>query len=291
MVTPGYLPFHPNPRKPDFILPPNACDSHCHVFGPADKFPFSKTSSYIPVDASVEQLVQLHDHLGFARAVIVQASCHGTDNSAMLDALEKYPECYRGVAIVASDITSEELAKMHAQGVRGVRFNFVKRLKAKQTLDERRVIIDKITPLGWHIVIYLEPGDMDEVEAFLKDVSIPVIFDHMARVPVEKGIQSEEFLRVQRLLESNEDYWVKVSCPERLSKQGPPYDDVDEVAKKLIEIAEDRVLWGTDWPHPNMKSHAPDDGLLVERLGIICEDADRLHKLLITNPDKLYWAD
>lgn len=291
MVTAGYLPFHPNPRKPDIVLPARACDSHCHVFGPADNFPFSKTSSYIPVDASVESLVQLHDHLGLARAVIVQASCHGTDNSAMLDALVRYPERYRGVAIVASDITSDELSQMHKQGVRGVRFNFVKRLKAKQTLEERKAIIEKIQPLGWHIIIYLEPDDMDEVEAFLKDITIPVIFDHMARVPVEKGIESAEFKRVQTLLESNEDYWIKVSCPERLSKQGPPYDDVDEIAKKLIEIVPDRILWGTDWPHPNMKSHAPDDGLLVERLGIICDNPEAMEKMLITNPDRLYWAD
>lgn len=291
MVSPGYLPFHPNPRKPDITLPSGACDSHCHVFGPADKFPFSKTSSYIPVDASAEQLVQLHDHLGFARAVIVQASCHGTDNAAMLDALTRYPERYRGVAIVASDISATELAEMHKVGVRGVRFNFVKRLKAKQTLDERRAIIEKIEPLGWHIVIYLEPDDMDEVEAFLEGLTIPVVFDHMVRIPVEKGIESVEFKRVERLLQSNENYWVKVSCPERLSKQGPPYDDVDDVAKKLIEIAQDRVLWGTDWPHPNMKSHAPDDGLLVERLGVICPDPEMLKKLLITNPDKLYWQD
>ncbi|PCI02453.1 MAG: 2-pyrone-4,6-dicarboxylate hydrolase [Hyphomicrobiales bacterium] len=290
MVTAGYLPFHPNPRKPDIVLPAHACDSHCHVFGPVDKFPFSKTSSYIPVDAPVETLVKLHDHLGLARAIIVQASCHGTDNSAMLDALVRYPERYRGVAIVASDITADELSQMHKKGVRGVRFNFVKRLKAKQTLEERKAIVEKIQPLGWHIIIYLEPDDMDEVEAFLDGITIPVIFDHMARVPVEKGIQSAEFTRVQRLLENNKDYWIKVSCPERLSKKGPPYDDVDEVAKKLIEIVPDRVLWGTDWPHPNMKSHAPDDGLLVDRLGVICENSAVMEKLLITNPDRLYWT-
>ena len=291
MVTAGYLPFHPNPRKPDIDLPALACDSHCHVFGPADKFPFSKSTSYIPVDASVETLVKLHDHLGLARAVIVQASCHGTDNSAMLDALVRYPERYRGVAIVASDITADELSRMHKKGVRGVRFNFVKRLKAKQTLEERKAIIKKIQPFGWHIIIYLEPDDMDEVEVFLEGVTIPVIFDHMARVPVEKGVQSAEFVRVQRLLESNENHWIKVSCPERLSKKGPPYDDVDEVAKKLIEIVPDRVLWGTDWPHPNMKSHAPDDGLLVERLGVICENSKVMEKLLVTNPGKFYWTD
>lgn len=291
MVTPGYLAFHANPKKPDIKLPSGACDSHCHVFGPPDVFPYSPKSSYIPVDAPVETLVQRHDYLGLERAVIVQASCHGTDNRAMLNALVRYPARYRGVAILDAEVSAAELSTMHNQGVRGVRFNFVKRLKARQSLDDRRNIIAKITELGWHIVVYLEPDDLDEVEDFLQTVSIPVVFDHMGRIPVNDGIKGDYFLRFTRLLEANQNYWVKVSCPERLSIQGPPYSDVDEIARKLIEVAEDRVLWGTDWPHPNMKSHIPDDGLLVDRLSIICPNPENLKRLLVTNPSRLYWAD
>ena len=290
MVTPGYLAFHPNPRKPDYVPPDGACDSHCHVFGPGDLFPYSPTSSYIPVDAPKETLFQRHEFLGFDRAVLVQASCHGRDNSAMIDALKSRPETLRGVAIVGPEITEAELADMHEAGVRGVRFNFVKRLRARQTLEDRRAIVDKIAPLGWHVVIYAEPEDMEDVQPFIADLSLPVIFDHMGRIPVERGTGSPEFKVMERLLREDDKYWVKVSCPERLSKAGPPYDDVVEVAKALIEIASDRVLWGTDWPHPNMKSHIPDDGLLVDRIPVICPDETMQKKLLIDNPDRLYWS-
>jgi len=290
MVTSGYLPFHPAPKKPDIKLPPLSCDSHCHVFGPGAVFPYSPKSSYVPVDAPKEVLAERHAFLGIDRAVIVQASCHGTDNAAMVDALTAWPDRYRGIAIVAPDISMAELGAMHAAGVRGVRFNFVKRLNARQPLQDRRAIVDKIAPLGWHIVVYLEPEDMDDVEDFLADVPLAVVIDHMGRVPVEKGISSAEFSRLEKLLESDEKYWIKVSCPERLSKQGPPYDDVDAVARRLIGIAPDRVLWGTDWPHPNMKSHMPDDGLLVDRIAVICPDEAVRKAVLVDNPARLYWS-
>lgn len=289
MVTPGYLPFHPNPKKPDIALPPGACDSHCHVFGPSDRFPYSEKSSYIPVDAPKETLFQRHRFLGFDRAVIVQASCHGTDNSAMVDALRAGGDAYRGVAIVPPDISSEALQALHAAGVRGVRFNFVKRLKARQPLDERRAIVEKIAPLGWHVVVYMEPGDLPDIRDFLEGIPLPVVIDHMGRVPVEEGVESPAFRRLAGLL-ANEKFWIKVSCPERLSKLGPPYDDVDEVARALIRLVPDRVLWGTDWPHPNMKSHIPDDGVLVDRLATICPNEAQLQALLVDNPTRLYWS-
>ncbi|UCH73517.1 MAG: amidohydrolase family protein [Rhodospirillales bacterium] len=289
MVTPGYLPFHPNPKKPDVVLPPGACDSHCHVFGPGDRFPYSEESSYIPVDAPKEVLFQRHRFLGIERAVIVQASCHGTDNTAMLDALRAGGDAYRGVAIVSADISRAALEDMHEAGVRGVRFNFVKRLKARQPLEERRIIVEKIAPLGWHVVIYMEPEDLPEIQDFLEEIPLPVVIDHMGRVPVEDGADSAAFRRLAALI-ANDKYWLKVSCPERLSKSGPPYEDVDAVARAFIEIMPDRVLWGTDWPHPNMKSHIPDDGVLVDRLAAICRDDAQLRALLVHNPTGLYWS-
>jgi len=288
MVTPGYLPIHPNPKKPDIILPPGACDSHCHVFGPGDRFAYSEQSSYIPVDAPKEILFQRHRFLGIERAVIVQASCHGTDNSAMLDALRAGGDAYRGVAIVSADISPAALEELHEAGVRGVRFNFVKRLKARQPLDDRRAIIERIAPLGWHVVIYMEPEDLHDIHGFLEEIPLPVVIDHMGRVPVEDGVDSPAFERLASLIE-NDKYWLKVSCPERLSKLGPPYADVDAVAKAFIEIMPDRVLWGTDWPHPNMKSHIPDDGILVDRLAAMCPDDTSLRALLVDNPGRLYW--
>ena len=289
-VTPGYLPFDPDPGKPHIVLPEGACDSHCHVFGPANRFPYAATSSYIPVDAPKELLFKLQKFLGFERAVIVQASCHGTDNSALVDALQASRETSRGVAIVGPAVDERELAVLHEAGVRGVRFNFVKRLKARQSLEDRLGIVEKIAPLGWHVVIYTEPEDMDEIQPFLESVDVPVIFDHMGRVPVEKGADCPEFERLERLLKSSDRFWVKVSCPERLSKQGPPYHDADAVSKRLIEILPDRVLFGTDWPHPNMVSHMPDDGLLVDRIARICPDETWRRKMLDDNPTRLYWT-
>ena len=290
MVTPGYLAFHPNPKKPDIVLPAGACDSHCHVFGPGDRFPYSPTSSYIPVDAPKEVLFQRHTYLGIDRSVVVQASCHGTDNTAMVDAIRTGGDAYRGIAILSPDVSQDQLAEMHEAGVRGVRFNFVKRLKARQPEAVRQKIIDKIVPFGWHVVVYLEPEDLPEIRDFLVRIPTPVVIDHMARLPMEKGAQSAEFEAVAQLL-ADDRFWIKVIGAERLSKEGPPYNDTHEVARALMRLAPDRVLWGTDWPHPNMTTHVPDDGVLVDRIGIICQDEAQRQALLVDNPTRLYWSD
>ena len=290
MVTPGYIPPHPAPSKPRVALPPLACDAHCHVFGPADRFPYSPRSSYIPPDAPKEALAALHRHLGFERAVIVQASCHGTDNRAMVDALEASGGTCRGIAIVNDAITAEELAALDRTGVRGVRFNFVRRLKAAQPLDERRAIMRMMEPLGWHVVVYFEPEDLPGIEDFLREIPMPVVIDHMGRTPVSTGPDGPEFARLARLME-DERFWVKVSGAERLSQAGPPYNDTDPIARRLIALAPDRVLFGTDWPHPNMETHAPDDGVLVDRIAAICSTEAERHKLLVANPARLYWPD
>lgn len=288
MVTPGYLAFHPDPKKPDHVLPPNACDSHCHVFGPAAVFPFAATSTYEPVDAPKEKLFDLHRHLGVTRSVIVQASCHGTDNAAMVDALQAGGDNYMGVAVVAEDIDEGELTRMHEAGVRGVRFNFVKRLGGGKPLDVYRRILERIRPHQWHVVVYFDAEDIDSLAPFLREIPAEVVIDHMGRVPVEEGIRSRAFERLHELLVGDDRFWVKISCPERLSKQGPPYNDVDPVARALLDAVPDRVLWGTDWPHPNMTSHMPDDGQLVDRIMTICDTDALRHKVLVDNPARLY---
>ncbi len=287
MVTPGYIPPHPNPSKPKAVLPPLACDAHCHIFGPADTYPYSPRSSYIPPDAPASDLEALHKHLGFERAVVVQASCHGTDNSAMIDALRERDH-WKGVAILDGSETDDQLAEMHDVGVRGVRFNFVRRLKAAQPLEERRAIIDRIAKLGWHLIVYFEPDDLPGIWDFLKSCPIPVAIDHMGRCPVEEGTEGEAFNRMAELLQDDK-FWVKISGAERLSKSGPPYSDVDPIARELARIAPDRAFFGTDWPHPNMVSHAPDDGLLVDRITQVCK-GDLLTKVLVENPGRLYWG-
>ena len=291
MVTPGYLAFHPSPKKPDHTLPPDACDAHCHVFGPAARFPFASSSTYVPVDGPKETLFERHRHLGVSRAVVVQASCHGTDNTAMLDALRAGGDDYRGVAVVADDITERAFREMHDAGVRGVRFNFVKRLGGGKPLGVYRAILDRIRPFGWHVVVYLDAEDLEELSPFLCGIEVPVVIDHMGRVPVEQGIGSKPFRILRGLLDGDERFWVKISCPERLSRAGPPYSDVDPIARELLRTAPDRVLWGTDWPHPNMKSHMPDDGALVDRIMTLCDTPALRRRVLVDNPTRLYWVD
>lgn len=259
-----YLPFHPNPSKPEFKVPEGAVDSHCHVFGPASKFPYSPKRKYTPCDASKEQLFALRDYLGFSRNVIVQASCHGTDNAALVDALNTAGDLARGIAFVDETVTDEELQLMDKAGVRGVRFNFVKRLVDTAPKETLKQIAEKIRPLGWHVVVYFEAQDIDEVAPFLKELDMTVVIDHMGRPDVSKGVYSEEFEKFINMMESNPQIWTKVSCPERLTLTPPDYSDVVPFARELVERFPERVLWGTDWPHPNMKSHTPDDGHLVD---------------------------
>ncbi len=285
-----YLPFHPNPSKPKYVAPAGAVDAHCHVFGPAEKFPYHPKRKYTPCDASKEQLFALRDYLGFERNVIVQASCHGTDNAALLDALRTAGELARGVAVVDPNITDAELQEMHEAGVRGVRFNFVKRLVDSTPKEVFLNVAAKIKKLGWHIVVYFEAPDLADLIPFLKQLDTVIVVDHMGRPDVTKGVDHEDFLRFVNLLEENTNIWTKVSCPERLTQQAPDYSDVVPYMRTLVEKFPDRVLWGTDWPHPNMTSHVPDDGHLVDVIPEIATTAELQQALLVDNPMRLYWS-
>ncbi|WP_443630117.1 amidohydrolase family protein [Candidatus Njordibacter sp. Uisw_056] len=285
-----YLPFHPNPSQPVFTAPDGAVDAHCHVFGPVDKFPYHPMRKYTPCDASKDQLFALRDHLGFARNVIVQASCHGTDNTALLDALRTSGNLARGVAVVDSQVTDAELTQMHAAGVRGVRFNFVKRLVDTIPKEVFLNIATKIKKLGWHIVVYFEAPDLADLIPFLKELDTVIVVDHMGRPDVTKGVEGEDFQNFVNLLSENSNIWTKVSCPERLTQQAPNYNDVVPYMRTLVEQFPDRVLWGTDWPHPNMISHVPDDGKLVDVIPKIAPTAQLQQALLVDNPMRLYWS-
>ena len=286
----NYLPFHPNPSKPRFKLPPGAVDAHCHVFGPADIFPYAPERKYTPCDASKEELFALRDHLGFSRNVIVQATCHGADNRAMVDALKSSNEMARGVATVRAEISDAELKELDAAGVRGVRFNFVKRLVDFTPREVLTSIAKKIAPLGWHVVVYFEAADLEELTPFFTALPTKVIVDHMGRPDVTKGLDHSDFQRFVRLLDEHQDIWTKVSGAERLTVAGPPYNDFVPFARMAVERFPDRVLWGTDWPHPNLKAHMPNDGALVDVLPKIVPTAALQHALLVGNPMRLYWA-
>jgi len=286
-----YLPFHPNPSKPAYKPPAGAVDAHCHVFGPAAVFPYAPERKYTPCDAPKAKLFELRDYLGFERNVIVQATCHGSDNRALVDALQTAGDRARGVATVGPDIPDAELEAMDKAGVRGVRFNFLKRLVDFTPREVLARVADRIKPLGWHVVIYFEAPDLEELEPFFTSLPTDVVVDHMGRPDVKLGVDHPQFQRFLNFMADNENVWSKVSCPERLSVQGPPYDDVVPHARAIVERFPDRVLWGTDWPHPNVKPLMPDDGVLVDVIPRIATTAELQHKLLVDNPMRLYWAD
>jgi len=287
-----WIPFHPNPSKPAFRPPPGAVDAHCHVFGPASEFPFAPERKYTPCDASKAQLYALRDFLGFERNVVVQATCHGTDNRAMVDSLVHAKGKARGVASVGRNVTDAELDAMHAAGVRGTRFNFVRRLVDFTPREVLLEIANRIAPLGWHVVVYFEAQDLPDLWDFFTTLPTTVVVDHMGRPDVRKPVDGPEFERFAKLMREHPNVWSKVSCPERLSASGPPaYDDVVPFAKRLVETFPDRVLWGTDWPHPNMKTHMPDDGKLVDFVPRIATTAELQRRLLVDNPMRLYWTD
>ncbi|MGW2094582.1 amidohydrolase family protein [Promicromonospora sukumoe] len=295
-VTPGWLHWYQGPTKPTFTLPDGAVDAHCHVFGPADQFPFAPERKYTPVDAPAQQLFDLRDHLGVDRNVIVQATCHGADNSALVDALERSGGRARGVATVRADVTEAELRRLHDAGVRGVRFNFVKRLVDAVPTAALETIAAKIAPLGWHVVVYFEAADLPDLKDFFAALPVPLVVDHMGRPDVTKDPDGPEFAEFLDFVAAN-DVWVKVSCPERLTAGGPAaldgerhaYTDVLPFARAVVERFPDRVLWGTDWPHPNLKDHMPDDGLLVDHIPHIAPTRELQQALLVDNPRRLYW--
>lgn len=288
-----WLDWHPSPSKPLFQVPEGSVDAHCHVFGPGDTFAFSPQRKYTPCDASKTQLWALRDHLGFSRNVIVQATCHGADNRALLDALGDSQGLARGVATITEDISDEELVALHQAGVRGVRFNFVKRLVDSLPFDSLRSIAQRIKQLNWHIVIYFEAADLPELYDFFTELPTTVVVDHMGRPDVSKAVDGPEFGLFLKLMADNDNFWSKVSCPERLSIVGPnkQYQDVVPFARAVVEQFPERVLWGTDWPHPNMKTHMPDDGHLVDMIPLIATTRELQHKLLVDNPMRLYWPE
>jgi 2-pyrone-4,6-dicarboxylate lactonase len=280
-----------DPGKPRFALPPGAVDAHCHVFGPQADFPFSPKAKYLPQDAGPDALFALRDHLGFARNVIVQASCHGTDNRATLNAIARSNGLARGVAVVDPAISDAELDALHAGGIRGVRFNFLKRLVDDAPKDKFLDVARRIERLSWHVVVYFEADILEEMLPFLAAIPVPIVIDHMGRPDVTQGPDGADMTAFRRLLDSRDDIWTKVTCADRLDAAGPPYADFVRAVRPLVEAYPDRVLWGTDWPHPNMEKVLPDDGHLVDTIPQIAPTEALQHKLLVANPMRLYWAD
>jgi 2-pyrone-4,6-dicarboxylate lactonase len=287
----NYMPFHPHPSRPTYAPPPGAVDAHCHVFGPAEVFPYAPERKYTPCDAPKEKLFALRDFLGFSRNVIVQATCHGADNRALVDALKASDGRARGIATVKPGVAADELKALDEAGVRGVRFNFVKRLVDATPREVYLGIAERIAALGWHIVVYFEAHELADLIPFLNSLPTTIVVDHMGRPDLAKGVGHPDFRRFVDLMAANPRIWSKVTCPERLSVSGPPaYDDFVPFGRELVRSFPDRVLWGTDWPHPNMTTHMPDDGDLVNMIPRIAPSPAEQQALLVDNPMRLYWS-
>jgi len=292
-TVPGPRPEPSPPKK--FQPPPLACDAHCHVFGPAERFPFSPSRSYTPPDSGVEDFLVLQERLGLSRAVFVQASCHGSDNSAMIDAIRRGEGRFAGVAMIDLSFTDRDLDKLHDHQVRGIRFNFVAHLGGAPDIDVFWELVRRVAGRGWHIVLHFDAKDFAAYAKVLDAMPVPYVIDHMARVPAADGVGQEPFQRLLERIATDERCWVKISCAERLTegaehlteRQASPFDDVVPFARALIEAAPDRVLWGTDWPHPNL-AEMPDEGELLDLLAAFAVDETTRNRILVDNPQSLY---
>lgn len=279
----------PEASAPKVVTPPPlACDAHCHLFGPAEQYPFSPNRTYTPPDSGIDDFLALQGRLGLERAVFVQASCHGVDNSAMVDAIERGSGRFAGVAMIDESHTEADLDRLHDHQVRGIRFNFVAHLGGAPDLDRFWPLVHRVAARDWHIVLHLDAKDFAKYEDVLDAMPVPYIIDHMARVPATDGVDQEPFQRLLERLDGDERCWVKISCAERLTAgKISPFDDVIPFAKALVDCRADRLLWGTDWPHPNL-SEMPDEGELLDLLARFVPDERTRNQILVDNPQVLY---
>lgn len=285
--SPGNPGPHPSPRRPSLQLPAHSTDSHCHVFGPNDVFPYSPDRRFTPVDAPREEVTARQQFLGFERAVIVQSSCHGTDHRALLDALAADPAHRRGVAILGPDLSAEDLQIFDDAGVCGARLHFMPHLGAEPDPADQRNALATIAELGWHTELHVHGAGIVERAAMIAAIPGPVVIDHMARINLEEGLEGPSVSSLLSLLERG-NVWVKVSGADRLSLTGPPYADAVALGTLLVERFPERMLWGTDYPHTNIVGDAPDDGLLVDLIGEMAPTESARQRLLVDNPAELF---
>jgi 2-pyrone-4,6-dicarboxylate lactonase len=279
--------WHASPGKPALRLPPGACDAHCHVFGPHNRFPFAANAPFTPADAPKEALFALHAMLGIARCVVVQSSCHGYDNAVSADAIAAKHGAYCGVALLPTTASDEELRRLDAQGFCGVRYNFMQHLGRATPIEDVIGFGARLAKFGWHLQIHVASSLIGDLAPLLRQSPVPVVIDHMGRVDASLGIDQPAFRSLLDLMQ-DERFHVKVSGSERISRRPPPYEDAIPFGRKLVAEFGDRVFWGTDWPHPNLSGGIPDDGVLVDLLAEIAPSAAARQALLVDNPRRFY---
>ena len=288
MSLPECVPHDPHTKKPHRSPPALACDVHAHVCGPRHLFPLVENRLYNPPEASVQEYLEMLDVLGVTRGVLVQPSVYGTDNRAMLEALAAEPKRLRGVAVVPFDVSLDEVHKLHASGVRGVRCNIVDLQTGKGQLpvDGLKLLASKIKTLGWHIEFLMHVNEFPDLDSQLQDLDVPLVFGHLGYVPTQLGA-TEGFEALLRMAK-NKKAWIKLTAPYRLTLEAMPYASVHSVAERLIAEVPHRLIWGSDWPHVFIKSAMPNDGDLYNLLLDWVGDELLLHKILVDNPTQIY---
>lgn len=275
------------PRKPRVALPPGATDCHAHVFGPVSRYAWSPRRGYTPEDCTLADYRQMLVTIGCDRAVLVQPSVYGTDNTAHLDALAEAGPSFRMVAVVEPDVHRDDLERMATAGVRGVRFNLVS--KGGVALEGLERTAERIAPFGWHIQVFAEPETLVQMESTLASLPVPVVIDHMGHVTTDLGLEHPGFQVLQRLLRGG-NAWVKLSGAYRTSRQPrAPFADVVPYAQALIAAGPERCVWGSDWPHPMVNDRPmPNDGDLADLLADWAPDEAQRRRILVDNPAQLY---
>jgi predicted TIM-barrel fold metal-dependent hydrolase len=282
-------PHDPDPRPPQFPIPKGACDCHAHVFGPGNHYPFIPQGLYTPADALPGEHLHMLDVLGLARGVLVQPSIYGSDNQAMLDAMAGKSDRLRGVAVVPFDVAPQEIERLHAAGVRGVRCNIVdlKTGKGELPLDGLRTLAARIKPFGWHLEFLMHVNEFPNLDRQFADFPVALVFGHLGYVPTSESTKTAGFEAMLRLARDGRA-WVKLTAPYRLTLSHMPYEDVTPTAHILAERIPDRLLWGSDWPHVFIKTPMPNDGALLDLLGSWVPDEKARHRILVDNPAALY---
>ncbi|MFT4194868.1 amidohydrolase family protein [Ottowia sp.] len=269
-------------------LPAGACNAHCHVFGPRERFAYAPDAPFVPQhDAPKEALFALNDRLGLQRCVVVQSACHGFDNSAAEDAVAARPQDYRAIALLPADVGNGELRRLDACGFRGVRFNFMGHLGSQVPVADILALATRLEPLGWHLQLHGAPAMLGAQAQALRESPVPVVIDHMGRADAALGLNQPAFRQLMQLMAGGR-FWVKLSGMDRMSRTGAPYVDAQPFARALMDSFADRVLWGNDWPHPNHAGPIPDEDELVRLIVQIAPAADLLELLMVQNPQRLY---
>jgi predicted TIM-barrel fold metal-dependent hydrolase len=278
-----------DPKRPDIPTPSDSCDTHFHLFGPRNRFPYSAQRAYTPPDSPLEALLAMHERLGITRGVIVQGNAHGTDNSVLLDGLRRYPQRLRAVGIVNDDVSVAELKRMAEAGIRGLRFHHMPKGRGYSPLGLKSfaALAPRMAQFDLHVQFMMDVAFLSDAVPYFDDWRLPIVLDHMGSVDAALGVNQPGFQLTCRLLAEGR-LWVKVSGAYRISKRYPDYPDARPFHEALVKANPEQVIWGSDWPHPRLEAPMPDDGHLLDLFNAWTPDEKLRRRILVDNPARLY---